>query len=175
MTQFQGQLAVYDVASILVTGIADALAATPAGVPARVCVVPGQVAYDQCDCDGLLAVSPQRFFVSDEFPEGAVGQGLIRTSPCDLPWLVAEYLVTMLRCAPQPIGQSLAPTCVALDASAQTLLVDSYVSYTTAISILCELRGDDRIIDYVMGEQITRGPEGACVGTEFIALVGFMR
>ncbi len=174
MTQFQGELAVWDVSSILVTGIADALAATDAGAVDRACVVPGDVAWDECEC-GLLAVSPRRFFVSDEFPEGALGRGLVRTSPCNQPWLVAEVFISIIRCVPQPGDNQLAPTCEQLAAAGRVLLVDAYVTLDTTISILCELREDDRIIDYVLGEQLSRGPEGACVGTELGVFIGLDR
>lgn len=174
MTQLQGELAAWTVASILVTGIADALIDTPGGELQRACVVPGEAAWDECEC-GTLSVSPRRFFVSDEFPEGALGRGVIRTSPCDQPWLVAEYVIQVIRCAPSPQSTGVSVSCERLAVAGQVLLVDAYVTLTTTISILCGMRASDQIIDYVLNDQVTRGPEGSCVGTELIVLVGFMR
>lgn len=174
MTLLRGPLAIWHISSVLVTGIDAALAATTAGAPNRACVVPGSIAWDECEC-GTLAVSPQRFFVSDEFPEGALGRGLVRTSPCDQPWLVAELFVQLIRCAPTTSELGVAPTCVDLAAAAQVLLVDAYTVLTETLRIMCELRENDETVDYVIGEQVTRGPEGLCVGTELNVFVGIMR
>jgi hypothetical protein len=174
VTQLRGSLAVYTVASLLVTGIADALDLAGAEPLNRACVVPGEIAWDDCQC-GTLAITARRFFLSDEFPQGALGQALIRASPCDLPWLVAELAIQVIRCAPTPTGTALSPSCEQLATAAQVLLVDQYVTLTTTVAILCDLRTSDSIIDYVLGEQTSVGPEGECVGTELVALVGFQR
>lgn len=174
MTQLQGQLAVWTVASTLVTGITDAIELAGLEPLNRWCVVPGEVAWDECTC-GTLAVTARRFFLSDDFPQGALGQGVVRASPCDLPWLVAELAIQVIRCAPMPTGDSVSVPCDQLAAAAQLLLADAYVTLTTTVSILCELRAEDRVVDYVLGEQVSLGPNGDCVGTELIAFVGFVR
>lgn len=174
MTQLQGSLAVYTVATTLVTGISDALDVAGAEPLNRVCVVPGEIAWDECTC-GTLAVTARRFFLSDDFPQGSLGQGLIRSSPCDLPWLVAELAIQVIRCVSGPTGTSLSVPCPQLDTAAQVLLLDQYVTLTTTVSILCAFKTQDRIVDYVLGEQTTVGPQGDCVGTELVALVGFYR
>jgi len=171
---FQGPTAFYDVSKILITNLDTALQASAYGSVDRVCVVPGDIAWDQCDC-GLLAVSPRRFFLSDEFPEDAVGRGVTRTTPCDLPFLIAEIVVAIIRCAPQPPDGQIAPTCESLDAAAAILLSDAYVVLTETVSTLCELTANNDILDYVLSEQVTRGPEGACVGTDLVVHVGVPR
>jgi hypothetical protein len=174
VTQFQGSHAIWDISSILVTGIAADLAASENGPVERACVVPGEIAWDECNC-GLLAVTARRFFLSDNFPETSLGVGLIRTSPCDLPWLVAELAVQVIRCVPTSHDDGTPPTCVALGDAARVLMVDAYVALTTTVSILCGMTDADEIIDYVIGEQVSRGPEGDCVGTELNVFVGVMR
>jgi len=174
VTQLQGRHAIWDVASILVTGVNAELATTEGGPVDRACVVPGDIAWDECNC-GLLAVTARRFFLSDNFPETSLGVGLIRSSPCDLPWLVAELLVQVIRCAPTSHDDGSPPTCLALGTAARILLEDAYVTLTTVVSILCGMTDADEIIDYVIGEQVTRGPEGDCVGTELNVFVGVMR
>lgn len=171
---FQGSTAFYDVSKILLTNVHQALLTTPQGSVDRACVVPGEFVWDACEC-GTLAVSQRRFFLSDEFPEDAVGRGVTRTTPCDLPFLIAEIVVAIVRCAPQPPNGELAPTCVALDAAAQVLLSDAYVVLTETVRTLCELTTNDDIIDYVISDQTTRGPDGSCVGTEIVAHVGVPR
>lgn len=175
MTQLRGPTALYDVARRVLSDIFIELATTDVGAPSRACVVPGLVAWDQCDCDGLLAVSLTRAFLSDDFPTGALGRGSIRLSPCDLPWLVGEFTITVLRCAPQPKERALAPSCEALDAAARVLTSDAYVVLTETVSTLCELKSADEVVDYVIGDQETRGPDGACVGSDLVALVAVER
>lgn len=174
MTQLQGSLAIWDISSILVTGIEAELGASENGPVDRACVVPGDVAWDECNC-GLLAVSARRLFLSDNFPETSLGVGLIRSSPCDLPWLVGELIIQVIRCAPTSRDDGSPPSCDALGAAGRVLLVDAYVTLTTTVSILCAMREDEQIIDYVIGEQASRGPEGDCVGTELNVFVGVMR
>lgn len=171
---YQGPAAFYDISTLLLTEIDQALQLSAAGSVARVCVVPGELAWDQCEC-GTLAASPRRFFLSDEFPEDSLGRGIVRAGPCDLPFLVAEVSISIIRCAPQPADGFTAPPCPALAASAQVLLSDAYVVMTETIRVLCELTANNLILDYVLGEQNARGPEGSCVGTELIALIGLMR
>lgn len=171
---YRGPTAFYDVALLLITEIDAALAASAYGSVDRVCVVPGEIAWDACEC-GMLAISPRRFFLSDEFPADALGQGIVRTSPCDLPYLVTEMSITIARCAPQPVGGALTPTCVALDGSARVLISDAYVVLSTVAQVLCELVGADQIVDWVLGEQVARGPDGSCVGSELLAFVSVPR
>lgn len=171
---YQGPTAFYDISALLISEIDQALQLTTAGTVARVCVVPGELAWDQCEC-GTLAASPRRFFLSDEFPEDSLGRGIVRAGPCDLPFLVAEVAVSIIRCAPQPPDGFTAPSCEALAASAQVLLSDAYVTMTETIRVLCGLAATNQILDYVLGEQNARGPEGSCVGSELIALIGLMR
>lgn len=170
----QGPLAVWDVSSLLLTNVQAELAVNPGEQLDRACVVPGEFAWDECEC-GTLLVSPRRLFLADDFPETSLGRGLIRASPCDLPWLVAEIIIQVIRCAPNPADGQLAPSCDALAAAARILLIDAYVTLTETVSTLCGLRDANEIIDYVLGEQVTRGPEGSCVGTELNVFVGIPR
>jgi hypothetical protein len=172
--QLQGPLALWTVAELLVPRLDDALTQAEGGALNRACVVPGEVAWDECEC-GTLAISVQRWSLSDDFPEGTVGASSVRTTPCDLPWLVGEFKIQVLRCAPQPTGTSLAPTCDQLTEAARILVIDAYVTLTETVALLCELTDEGRIIDYVLGDQVTGGPEGSCVGTELTVQVGVMR
>jgi hypothetical protein len=177
VAQLRGPTAFYQVADLLVTNVEAALAASLGGAVDRACVVPGDIAWDGCNC-GLLAVSVRRWFLTDNFPESSVGIGtsaIVRATPCDLPWLVGELRLQVVRCAPIPDGNALSVLCPELDAAAQVLLSDAYVSLTETVSTLCELRESEQIIDYVLGDQETQGPAGDCVGSELTAQVGLMR
>lgn len=176
MVQLRGPTAFYQVAQLLVTNVEMVLATSTGGPVERACVVPGEIVWDGCNC-GLLAVSVRRWFLSDNFPESsaAFGASTLRATPCDLPWLVGEVRVQVIRCAPIPEGNAISVPCVELDAAAQVLLSDAYVTLTEVVSTLCELRETDQIVDYVLGDQETLGPAGDCVGSELVAQVGLHR
>lgn len=162
----------FDVASILVSGINAALAGTLGGQPNRACVVPGAIAWDQCDC-GQLAISTSRWFYSENFPV-ETGPGTQGT-PCMMPYLVGEFTVQLVRCMPSPQGRDLFVPCGELTSAARILIEDAYVVLETTRQLLCELRSDDVIIDFTFSEQTTVGPEGGCGGTELKVLVGIVR
>lgn len=177
MVQLRGPTGFYQVAQLLVTEVEAALADSLGGPVERACVVPGEIVWDGCNC-GLLAVSVRRWFLTDDFPEGSVGIGnsaTVRATPCDMPWLVGELRLQVVRCAPIPEGNAISVPCAELDVSAQVLLSDAYVALTETVSTLCNLRETDQIIDYVLGDQETQGPAGDCVGSELLAQVGLMR
>lgn len=162
----------FDVASILVSGIDAALAGTLGGQPNRACVVPGAIAWDQCDC-GQLAVSASRWFYSENFPieTGPGTQG----TPCMMPYLVGEFIIQLVRCMPSPQGRDLFVPCAQLESASRILIEDAYVVLETTRQILCELRSDDVIIEFAFGEETTVGPEGGCGGVELRALVAVVR
>lgn len=167
-----GRFIFYDVASILVSGISDALAGTMEGQPNRACVVPGAIAWDQCDC-GQLAISASRWFYSENFPT-ETGPGT-QSTPCMMPYLVGELVIQLVRCMPSPEGRDLFVPCAKLSNSARILIEDAYVVLETTRQTLCELRSDDIIVDFTFSEQTTVGPEGGCGGTELRVLVGILR
>lgn len=177
MAQLRGPTAFYDVAQILISNLVTELADSIGGPVQRACVVPGEIVWDGCNC-GLLAISVRRWFLTDEFPEGSVGFGdtsTTRGTPCDLPWLVGELRLQVVRCAPIPEGNAISVPCSELADTAQVLISDAYVLLTETLRTLCELREDEQIIDYVLGQEETQGPAGDCVGVELVAQVGLMR
>lgn len=176
MAQLRGATGFYQVAQLLVTNVELVLRDSTGGPVERACVVPGEIVWDGCNC-GLLAVSVRRWFLTDDFPEtsAAFGANAARRTPCDLPWLVGELRLQVIRCAPIPEGNAISVPCVELDTTARVLLADAYLALTETVSTLCELRESDQIIDYVLGQQETLGPSGDCVGSELVAQVGLMR
>jgi hypothetical protein len=141
-------------------------------VPAeRTGQVPGELAWDEC-CDGLLAVTTPRIYLSEEFPAEAESTiGVI----CQPPYEVGQFTVTVLRCAPQPAGQDLAPTAADLNASAALLLQDMAETMDAVSAILCSLKQSDLISDYMISPAESAGPEGACVGFNLQVLVSLER
>jgi hypothetical protein len=165
-----GPLKWYDVAEALRSAAHDAMAATPSGPPARSCVVPGSIAWDDCTC-GMLAVSVNRVYPSEPFP---VQQTTVVSGQCTAAWQVAEIVIQAIRCAPQPEGQDLAPSCTALAASAVEINRDAHDVYSAVERALCQMRDTD-VVDYLISGQTFQGPAGGCVGSELRVLVGLPR
>ncbi len=168
-----GPLAFHTIANGLATAIDESLNNTLGGRSQRVSVVPGAIAADDCSC-GALYVSPGEFFLSDDFPQGGLSAGT-RESPCELAWAVATITIQLMRCAPSPVGNALAPTVKALDTAARIYVSDAYYVRKTTVEYLCGLKSDDQIIDFAVSSQSRSGPEGGCVGTILPAYVSLPR
>lgn len=129
--------------------------------PARSGVVPAAIAWDECDC-GILAVSVAQVFLSESFPD-QVGRPF---GNCDAPYEVGEFVIQVVRCAPNPEDQLTAPTVAELDASAQEVLRDAYEMLKGASVKLCEMKRDRDISDFLLRPLTAQGPSGGCVGNE---------
>lgn len=166
-----GSLVFYNVLNGLLAEVNTRLLNTEAGQPARVCVYPGLIAWDDCDC-GQLAGAITRIFLSDNFPLPYTGRGQGETTACTPAYKVAECVVSLMRCAPGPQENALAPTCEALDAAAQTWAIDADVSLNGVICGLEDYKNAGTIIDYRVDNQMPAGPEGNCVGTDVHFVIG---
>lgn len=152
----------------LVTAVQSGLS-VPVG---RAGQVPGSIAWDDCNCDGLLAVTVPRIYLSEVFPaesEGPVG------SRCRAPYEVADFTVSVLRCAPQPQGQDMSPKASELDTAAAVLLRDIAETMDALAALLCGLQDNDTISDYFITPAESAGPEGACVGFTLRVLISLER
>lgn len=160
-----GPLAFYTVAEALVTAVNTRLSATTAGSPDRACVVPGQIAWDGCDC-GLLAATVERIYQSDA-PPGAAEVIL----PCPPGMFGADILLQIVRCAPNPDDRGNPPSCAALDAAARTVITDAYELGRGVSCTLEDMAGDEEIVSYLVRPVGFLGPQGGCVGAEIRASV----
>lgn len=157
----------HQIATAVMEAVRDDLAATPSGPLERACVVPGAIAWDECEC-GMLAVAAARWFLSNAFPEESAGA----TMPgCGAAWRVAELVIQVARCAPGPDARGAAPTCTALAASALEVTTDASVTLSTVACLLHEMRRDRQIVDYTITGQLASGPSGNCTGSELRVLV----
>lgn len=140
--------------------------------PCRYGVVPGAIAWDECEC-GALYVTVVRTFYSELFPElleapFAVG--------CDASQEVAEIMIQVLRCAPSPDAPAeLAPGADPLDDTARQIAQDAFTTRAAVELELCKMKGDNDVLDFIQLEQTAVGPEGGCVGTEFHVMVALPR
>lgn len=158
----------YTVGGYLVTAVQAGLSA---GV-ARAGQVPGEIAWDNCTCEGVLAVSVPRIYLSELFPEETETVVGVR---CQAPYEVAEFTVSVIRCAPQPEGQDMAPDASDLDTSAGLLLQDMSESMDALSARLCVLKDEESISDFMVAPAEAAGPEGACVGFNLRVLVSLER
>lgn len=162
-----GPLKWYTVASTLEQAVYAELTTKPD----RHSVVPGAIAWDECDC-GLLAVSVAQVYPTEQFPvplAQRVGNG------CDAPWEVAEIVIQVVRCAPNPDDPTTAPTTAELDASAQEVLRDAYEMMLAVSVKLCEMNKARDISDFMLRPLTAQGPLGGCVGNELRAYVSLPR
>ena len=77
------------------TRLRDAVYAELTTKPDRSGVVPGAIAWDECDC-GILAVSRAQIYLSEAFPN-PVAQPF---GNCDAPYEVGEFVIQVIRCVP---------------------------------------------------------------------------
>jgi len=167
MPMITGPLKWYTVA----TRIRDAVYAELTEKPSRSGVVPGLIAWDECEC-GLLAVSLARVFLSETVPDELARRV---GNACDAPYEVAEYVVQVIRCVPGPDDQTLAPSVAELDASAQAILQDAYEMLKGVSVLLCEMNQDREIADFMLRPLTAQGPSGVCGGNELRAYVALPR
>lgn len=158
----------YTVGSYLVNATRTGLSSSVA----RAGQVPGEIAWDDCNCDGILAVTTPRVFLSENFPDEAEGTVGVR---CQAPYEVGEFTVSVLRCAPQPEGQNLSPDADDLDSAAGLMLQDVAETMDAVSALLCQLKDADDISDYLITPAESAGPEGACVGFTLRVLVSLER
>lgn len=161
-----GPNAYYTILNTLLTSVNQALA----DKPDRVCVVPGAIAWDECEC-GLLAGTVVRWFFTDNFP---VERTTIAGN-CDAAFVAADLKIAILRCAPQPDDGELAPKCSELDTAAKILISDAFTVRQEVTKKLCEMKAADDITEFITRNQTPVGPGGMCVGTEFDVSVAIDR
>lgn len=158
----------YTLGTRLVAAAYDGLSSKPG----RKGMVPGEIAWDACDCGGMLAVTVPRIFFSETFPEEAETVVGVR---CQAPYEVGEFTVSVVRCSPQPSGAEQAPPASALDAAAGLLLQDTAEVMDAVARALCTMHDGGDIADYLINPAESVGPEGACVGFTLRVFISLVR
>lgn len=140
----------------------------------RVGSVPGEIAWDDCQC-GQLAITQNRRFGSRSFPLEEIDH----TAECGEPWLVVQYTLSLTRCVPVPDSNGNPPTMVALGESALQLSDDMT---KVRIAVNCCLSDlfitptsptDEWVWAYELGAQEVVGPQGGCAGSDLTIFVGW--
>jgi hypothetical protein len=163
-------LIIYELALGLLNAAAYELEQTSAGVPAgmRVCIVPGEVAWDDC-CEegGQLTVTVTRVYPSRTFPND---DDFI--APCGAPYMAVNLSITVMRCAPTQDENGVSPSCEALDEAAKTHHADMRAVWKAVQCYLYLIRQQPYDYEVLMGEQTPEGPLGGCVGSTMKMTVG---
>lgn len=157
----------YTVGSRIVAAVRDGLSSKPG----RAGLVPGEIAWDSCDCGGMLAVSLSRLYLSEVFPE----ESETVSGACQPPYEVGQYTVAVVRCAPNPDGVEAFPPADELDTAAGLLLQDATEMLDSVAALLCRMREDDEVLDYLVTPVEPVGPEGGCVGVNLTVRVCLVR
>jgi hypothetical protein len=153
----------------ILTSVRTQLLVTPTGWPttAREYIVPGQLAWDECEC-GLLAIEWLSAPYTSAFPN--VRQAL--ADGCK-PMLALQVQVTVLRCAPSPGIHGEAPSPSDLMSAAITNLDDLEAVLTGTSQAVKTLEESNAILQYALSAPNPQGPEGGCVGVQQQLFLGY--
>lgn len=169
-----GQFGVYTLLSGLLTAISNALVDTPGGRPGFASLFPGEISWDNC-CEGLLGITSTEQYVTENFPHVNTIQNPTDLTTCRAGWFINNVTVNLLRCAPQPQGNSPTVPATQLTLSMREINADAWVLMDTTFCYLQTLKDTFEIIDYSIERQLSTGPEGGCVGTELAFTVALYR
>lgn len=162
--------AVFDIAMHIKECVLQWLETTSKGLPERACVISGELAWDKCEC-GQLTVAIATENESNGTQQPRAGSPNAGRRSCGPPVYEANYIVTMLRCAPTGTNME-PPTCNELEAFARMTTEDAWAVRAGVICCLDEAistrlpNGTYLYRDFVVGTQTRIGPQGACGGSQ---------
>ncbi|MEU2743649.1 hypothetical protein ABZ656_52505 [Streptomyces sp. NPDC007095] len=170
-------LAIDDIAQQLLACVCAVLTETAVkvdgqpGCPCVACVVPGKPAWDNCtsDCSGAqtpgqLTVNLDRLFPTSAFP--AETKDVLGSRNCLPVRQAAEYVITLLRCAPTFTENGCPPSCEEQAEAARIVHVDATSVINAVMCCFPDTGGGRRGQQFMMGQLRVLGPEGQCVGVE---------
>lgn len=170
MTLITGNDRWNQVGVLLNQAVVSALTSAGFPLPDRSGVVPGAIAWDDCTC-GILATSWSMTYLTSSFPtEASTVEG-----NCDAPEEATEYVIQLIRCAPGPDSNGNAPTVKELADAALLMSTDGNIMGRAVSVLLCQMKEQGQIWDYMVSRRTAQGPEGMCVGNEQRVLVGLPR
>lgn len=152
--------------AVIVTGagqaVSDDLEADDAGVDRTCLLVPGDIAWDSCDCGQLAqtvtSVSPSSAFptVSADTPQ----------TPCGPNQMIVNVTLSLVRCVTGVDENGNPPPCDVLLAEAVRLERDRFIARRAVRCYLQELYDALRLTGFSVGTSTSVGPEGLCGGSE---------
>lgn len=164
---------IHDTAQALLNCAYEGILEAGLPTPCRICVVPGQIAWDDCSDGGQLEIALDSVFYSTDFPQDTTVDTAVN-SACGPGIVVASMTLSLMRCAPMPAGLTArAPTCEALEEAALLVARDNYVLRTSLLCCLKQLRDERIIVDSRLNAMTVGGPQGGCVGNSVVIFIGF--
>lgn len=163
----------------IVTGvgacIVDALGQTPAGAPDRQCLLypSSQIPWDACDCGGQLALAITNVYGSETFPAPANNLNWDKHK-CVPRWWVAQVIVSLTRCLPNPDERVTPPPCSEYLAAA-LMLEDDRTAVRQAIACCLtdiSTATPARLGAWSLQATVTLPESGGCGGTQTEFLLG---
>ena len=167
------EFTIFNTSETLLGCIETALVEAELPRPCRVCVVPGEIVWDDCE-GGQLVVSTTREFQSENFPLETLERGV--NSSCGLPYLVAELVFSLTRCVTIPKGLSTSVPCDDLRSDSLLLHRDAYWMRQALSCCLRDMKlgyPETGLLDYVVSGVERVGPEGKCAGNVVTVLLGY--
>lgn len=143
--------------------LVDAVAGVVTGMN-RVGMVPGIIAWDQCEC-GMLAGSVGRIWPTENFPE------VSKVTQCSGGTLAGEITLQVLRCSAIGNGDDMAPSASQLDTEALTVTQDGWRLLETVMCTLAGLEDEGSILGFLTRQVVFAGPMGLCVGPQLTVVV----
>ena len=156
-----------DVTAALLAGVLAELVAVGAEAPDRACVVPGDLAWDECEC-GLLAVR----WTGNSYGQTVTSNAADIDGGCGLPYVNVGINVVLLRCVAGPQTGGDPPTCEQLSTAAAILHRDVFAMEKAIATVVVDLLDSGAIIGFALNGQSPTGPQGNCVGTSYNLTVG---
>ena len=155
-----------DIVSIIVTGagqaVVDELDEQGVGVNRACLLVPGSIAWDECDC-GQLAQTVTTVVASNNFPSPAADTP---QTPCGPNQLVVNVTLSLVRCVHVTDDNGNPPRCAKLLQDALQLERDRFTVRRELRCYLKDLYDRNLLTGFSIGNASSVGPEGACAGVE---------
>lgn len=145
--------------NILMSGLCDQPASN-CGCPCRLFISAGPPVWDNAACcsDGQLTVHAENVRQFSNFPAGAQGANF----GCQVP-LMADIVVTLLRCFPNLNDDGSAPTGPVLNAASEQAYYDLLMLTS---GLICCLQEPARQRKFTFNGARIAGPQGGCIGVE---------
>lgn len=166
----ENPFAAFDIATQIKDCIVPYLEMTSKGLPERICVTSGEIAWDNCEC-GQLAVSMQNKNEANAPNQPRASATAPGRRACGPPLMQMNFLVSMTRCAPTGTGGK-PPTCDQLSDAARVAAEDAWAVMSGLSCCLYEAirerlpNGTTLYEDFIIGQQDFVGPQGMCQGSQ---------
>lgn len=155
-----------DIASIIVTGagqaVVDDLVDNGYPVDRNCLLVPGAIAWDNCDC-GQLAQTITTVTPSSNFPNAAADNAEM---PCGPNQVIVNVTLSLVRCVTGPSDNGDPPRCVDLLGDALQIERDRFLTRRALRCYLKSLFDTYLITGFTLPASTTVGPEGMCAGIQ---------